>query len=197
MPDLDPPVTPRSRRSSTTEQIVWRLEDTSDGCVALRAVPSWHPRAYLSFAVIGSVIFALLFVGFWCLGMTTAPIPWWWVALAVVFAAYWPIERAFVQDRARVLFPIVLRPSTGEIGIDGERFAMKTVEAIEHVRVLRDPQSEGGPYVYREIHAIVSTASGLRRIVIVDEGMNGATIATQLARMIGCALRTIEVRGPE
>lgn len=176
---------------------MWRFEETADRCVALRAVPWWHPRAYLNFAVIVSFMVALSFVGFWWSGITTTPIPWWWVAIAVVFAAYWPIDRAITQNRARLRFPIVLRPSTGEIGIDGERFAMKTVGAIEHVRVLRDPHKDGGPFVYREIHAIVSTGSGLRRIVIADEGMNSATIAEQLARMIGCALRTVEVTAPK
>lgn len=165
--------------------------------MALRAVPWWNLRAYLNVAVIVSAIAALFFAGFWWSGVAADPIPWWWVAIAVLFAAYWPIERAFVQARARRLFPIVLRPSTGEIGIDGERFAMKSVDAIECVRVrYGDGGGEFGPIEYHEIYAVVSMGTGLRRIEIVDEGMNSQKIAAELARMIGCSVRTVDVAGP-
>lgn len=197
MPERDPPITPRELGNYKTEQILWRMEDTHDGCVALRAVPWWHVRAYVTFPVIASAMLGTSFVWVWWSGITTEPVPWWWVAGAVVLGAYWPIERAYVQNRARVLFPIVLKPSTGEVGIEGERFEMASFEAIEHVVVLRDARSEGGPFRYHEIHAIVGTESGRRRIVLVEEGLNGAAIAAELAKLIECELRKVEVAEPK
>lgn len=197
MPEHDPPITPRKLGNHTSEQILWRMEDTNDGCVALRAVPWWHVRTYVTFPVIASVILAASFVGAWWSGITTEPVPGWLVAGAVVLGAYWPIERASVQNRARLLFPIVLRPSTREVGIEGERFSMDAFEAIEHVVVLRHPKWEGGPFRYHEIHAIVGSEAGRRRIVLVEEGLNGAAIAAELAQLIGCELRKVEVAEPE
>lgn len=148
-------------------------------------------------AVVLAVTVASSFVGMWWFQITTEPMPWWWAAVAVLFAAYWPIDRAFVQDRVRSLSPIVLRSSTGEIGIAGERFAMKSVEAIECVDVRYGSKGDEYAVLYHELHAIIAVNETRRRIVIVDEGMNAGKVAKELARMIGCAVRSVGVSGTD
>jgi hypothetical protein len=159
----------------------------------LRAMPWWDIRSYANPA---NVIAAMLFAGFATVGF--AVMPPLWAALALIVPLYWPVDRALMQAKASGVVPIAIHQNSKTIDIRGERFPQTAVEGIECVRV---PYGKGGgefgPIDYHEVHAIVSTDPGLRRVLIVDEGMNSERIAAQLARMIGCALRKVEVAGPD
>jgi hypothetical protein len=154
-------------------------------------MPWWDVRSYANPA---NVIAAMLFAGFVTVGF--AVMPPLWSGLALIVPLYWPIERALVQAKVSGVVPIAIHRHLKTIDIRGERFVHPSVEGIECVRV---PYGEGGgeygPIVYHEIHAIVATEPGLRRIVIADEGMNSERIAAELARIIGCAFRKLEVAG--
>lgn len=154
-------------------------------------MPWWDIRSYANPA---NVIAAMLFAGFVTVGF--AVMPPLWTVLALIVPLYWPIDRALMQAKASGVVPIAIHRNSRTVDIRGERHAQASVEGIECVRV---PYGEGGgefgPVVYHEIHAIVATEAGLRRIVIADEGMNSERIAAELARIIGCAFRKLEVAG--
>lgn len=169
-----------------------------DGCVVMRAVPWWNPRAYLNPAVIIATIVIVGCAVIWFSTPVNTQMPWWMLIVALMLGGYWPVDRAITQARARRQLPLLIREALNEVEIHGERRPKRSITSIEHVRVQYGKSGdEFGPIVYHEIHAIVEEMGEHRRFVLVEEGMNSAKIARVLAERIGCPVSTTDVRGPE